>query len=385
LSSFKVKAVTGASLVLLFPTVAQASTSPATTVDTILNMPRTYSKHSYELVEKTAARIEAMPKGSTFRHMGYLFDTPEVASALIRAHRRGVNVRVILDRGAKGVQAERLASVVGHDRSQRSFVFYPKASGFSKVATRSVHIKFSQFSNGYVSQVGSANFTESNTFGSSNTTEVYKSAKLYNGLRRYFNLAAQDKSQSGYQKITSESGSVKLYTLPGAPDVVGKALSNVKCSSKTHIRVVMFQFTDAQLSKAKRLWKLAACGVDVNVIWNYSPNRILIGKKVAKTLLKTKGGKRIIDVRNARIGGKIYIHDKWTAIRTASGTKVYAGSKNFNGNSNADVVSVNKASSVYDAYIAHYNDIYAVSSRAEMPVYGPIAAGTDEREWDTDE
>lgn len=374
----------GLVLTLALTTPAQG----AITIGTILNLPEAYSKDAYALVKQTVVMVDAMPPGSKFRHMGFLWDSPELTSALIRAHRRGVGVRVILSRGARRGEAERLAAVVGHDRSQRSFVYYPTASAFSSDIRYSVHVKLTQFSQTgkrtHVSLTGSANFALTNTLGSSNSTEVYQDTKLYHGLRKYFNAAAADKTQSGYRKI--KSGGITLYTFPGAPDVVGRALRSIRSCKGVRIDVAMFQFVDSQIRKAQRLWALASKGCDVNVIWNYAPTKILIGTEVGRELLKTKDGKRIIEVKNGRLAGRIYVHNKQIAIKTPKGTAVYGGSKNWNSKRNSDLISVNRSPTVYRQYQAQFDNLWTIAVPASLPVYDPvIAAAAEEREWDSAE
>ena len=100
-------------------------------------------------------------------------------------------------------------------------------------------------------------------------------------------------------------------------------------------------------------------------------------------MLKEKSGKRIIAVRNLRIPGKIYLHNKQLTIKTPTRTAVYGGSRNFNGNSNADILSVNKSKAVWKAYHVQFVALWKIGTPiTTVPRYIGIASAGHDQEWD---
>jgi hypothetical protein len=102
-------------------------------------------------------------------------------------------------------------------------------------------------------------------------------------------------------------------------------------------------------------------------------------------LLKRKNGHQIVEVRNVRKPGVIYIHNKQLVIVGPSSSTVFSGSKNFNGNDNADILTVNSARSVADAYQVQFAKLWKIGTpMTTVPHYTGIAA-TDTGsgpEWD---
>jgi hypothetical protein len=173
---------------------------------------------------------------------------------------------------------------------------------------------------------------------------------------------------------------------PGQPQTVYSALGKIRSCRGVRIDIAQFQWSDAtsQVKLARRVWGLASRGCKVRVAINYSPTRVLIGTRTAAALLKKKSGRQIVQMRNVRIPDKIYIHNKETLIKTPTRTRVYGGSRNFNGNRNADILTSNTAGSVWTAYAAQFEKIWAIGTPfTTVPHYTGIAAQTGSGpEWD---
>ena len=76
----------------------------------------------YALIRHIDAEIDRADAGATVRLAAYSFAMPSTAQALLRAHRRGVVVQVVVDRplGGLGVGAEACGAVLGTDTGKRT-------------------------------------------------------------------------------------------------------------------------------------------------------------------------------------------------------------------------------------------------------------------------
>jgi hypothetical protein len=319
------------------------------------------------------------------RHAAYLFDLDSVTDSLVVAHRRGVNVQVIISKWANSQEISRLANELGRDKTKPSFLYRPAEGGLSDNVHANMHAKLWTFSHSgsktNYSGAGSGNMNKGNTLGSTNEWQFYDADPIYKGFVSYFNAIKTDRSNSHYYRTVS-SGAVKIHFYPGAPDIIGARLNKISASKcrKTRIDIDVFQWTDTEDARARRLWYLASKGCDVNVIWNYQTSRVLIGAKIGRILMAKKNGKRIIEIRNARRTGT-YDHDKRMLVNYDGTKKVYAGSANWKKGSrvfNADILTENSSDFVYDTSLAHWRAVWYDSLPATLPVYGPGIASADE-------
>jgi hypothetical protein len=379
-----------AALLVGTTTPAHATTSAT---PTILTMPTAYGGRgqAYAMINEVTRLIDHTPPGATIRHLGYLLTTPDPVNAMIRAHRRGVHIKVTVDKHATGPLTAKLATELGRNRNAESFLYTVKASGFSRAASGAyMHGKLTQISTAgnrrYINVVSSANLAVTNAEASSNATEVFDDRTLYASAHKFFDAVTADENRpSYYRKATS--GNVQLHMGPGMPAVVYAKLGRVTSCRGVTINVAQFQWSDATsaVKIATRLWGLAARGCNVNVAINYSPNRVLIGTRTAAALLKRKNGHQIVEVRNVRKPGVIYIHNKQLVIVGPSSSTVFSGSKNFNGNDNADILTVNSARSVADAYQVQFAKLWKIGTpMTTVPHYTGIAATNTGSgpEWD---
>jgi len=310
-----------------------------------------------------------------------------VVDAIIRAHRRGVHIHIVLDVAAgTGGQPARLKTELGSDRSQPSYLYRPLGSGLSHDTRANLHAKMLQFSatgdRKLVTGIGSGNLSESNTVRSWNEWQFYTSPTIYSSLRKYFDAIAADQPNPTYYRSVT-AGAVALYLYPGGPDLTYRALGSLTCKRGVTVDVGMFQWSDAgtQVKKAQRLWACAAKGARVRVAVNYTSSRPLIGTRAAQALLKPKNGRPVLQLRNVRKIDVGYTHLKSMIIKDAKGhTQVWAGSANWIDNRafNTDVVSRNTSSTVYKAYAKRYAAMWATGvPLTTPPVYDLRAASVD--------
>ena len=129
----------------------------------LFNDPLGPEDRQYALIRHIDARIGHARPGATVRLAAYSFAMPSTSRALLRAYRRGVVVKLVVDRhSAAWGSVQRLRSVLGTDTDRRSFVRLCDRS--CRGAAGVQHAKFVTISSTRHARdlvmVGSMNFTE---------------------------------------------------------------------------------------------------------------------------------------------------------------------------------------------------------------------------------
>lgn len=125
------------------------------------------------------ANIDNTPEGATIRIVGFSFSLYEVADALVAAHRRGVDVQVVLDGHSRQFKATRtVVDGLGEDTKRRSFVKLTRRSARgTRAGTHQKSWSFSRTGRSrWVTMVGSMNLTM-------RSTEQYTDMFTYVGRR----------------------------------------------------------------------------------------------------------------------------------------------------------------------------------------------------------
>ena len=315
---------------------------------TVFNNPRGSRKKKRAIITQIDRAIDGSAKGSTIRMAMYLFDLSSTADRLIRAHRRGVHVQILLDDGEDSKQYKKVRRALGNNKSKGSYIFRCKRGCMSSV--RSVqHAKFYLFTRvgdaQRVSLVSSANPYTGNTGRSWNDLHTIIGNKtIWDSLNRYFTDMLRDKTNYNYFRMTT-SGKYTLYFFPrtppkgtaGVPQLT--ALKKVKCTGvakgygmngRTAIRVAMWGWTKWRTDIARQLWKLHDQGCNVYVVLN---NR-RVGEKVYRALLKRSSRHGVMRVYDAWYGQRLYMHQKLLTINgnfngDRSSKVLWTGSQNF--------------------------------------------------------
>ncbi|OEJ51910.1 hypothetical protein BGK72_15185 [Streptomyces agglomeratus] len=240
--------------------------------------------HITGLVNRAAA-------GTSITVSMYTFTDDTVADALVAAKRRGVSVKVILDRTSvtmTGGEYDTLAAGLGTDRTRPSWVLACPA-GRGCVGTRTLpgdadgpinHNKFFLFSSvggsDPVVVQTSANMTHTQRTNLFNNAVTIVGAGLYDIYRAYFaDLLKYGASSGGLSHYyrTPSSGGYKTYFFPrrerqGAghnndarTDTVKLILDNVGCAGGTQVRMAANLFTRDEVAKKLVSLKSAGCSV----------------------------------------------------------------------------------------------------------------------------
>ncbi len=263
--------------------------------------------------------VRNVPQRERIRLVAHSFSFVPAAEELVAAHRRGVEVQVVVDAGISGgfKAAGLLRDELGTDRTSSSFVYF---------APGQLHQKTWSFtrtgSSRDVTLVGSMNIT-------------YESARQYTDVvsyvgrrdvrrvfdRRFVRLVRElpDVSPAGSVRL----GRDRAWFYPGydkGSDPVLRQLAAVPPLG-ARIRVVMYAWLDGRgLALARLLKDKDSAGAEVQVVLGPS-----VGPSV-RAVLEGSG----IDVRPGVFDGGDVVHHKLTLVRypgppDAAGTAVTAG------------------------------------------------------------
>lgn len=266
----------------------------------------------HAVAESAMALVRSARRGQTLTLSMFNLTYPGAAQALIRASRRGVAVRVLLNsENPNSTQARILRAGLGVNTRRRSFVVL-RTGGIR------MHAKFllltPRAGRGPVVWVSSGNLTNSNGRDQANEAVVTTGdAALYDVLLRQFTLMRRGvtKAVQLARTATTASAVVRTFPLPrggAAHDPILAALRDVSCRQgfgRTTIRLAHLFLTIERIYLVRRLRALAAAGCDVRMVGHmpgFNPGAI--------TGLRAEGAGRV-DLR--AVTGTI-LHTKITTV-----------------------------------------------------------------------
>lgn len=394
LYSLVVAAVIMLGALLPAPITAAAST-PVTGFT--YNNSRGSRAEQYAIVNYIQSGIDNAPKGSYIRIALYSAGIPEFTQSIVNAHKRGVNVRVVVSGHSSGWNYyTALKNELGTDNKQKSFVMVCALGCFSTTPGSSPHAKIYTFS-----QTGSAKnvtmITSSNPTsaqaekGFNNLYTIVGDSGMYNAQISYVEAMAKSAPVADnidyYRSITSG-----IYTSVQSPSIKDRAyyynqvFDNISCKAakgygyngRTTVRIGMAGWSGSRLSYAKKIHNLAEKGCRVEAIISAHGT----DEDVQKELLRpVRGGS--ISVRNMSKDingdGQIdqYLHDKAVAVSGGYNGRqskiVWTGSHNFTYSAfktNNDVILKINSASAWSSYVNHFNDLKAYAPIMKYVVPG---------------
>ncbi len=394
-----IKAIANAFLILcLSCLVVLQLDSPARAEELIdgptFNNPLGSPEEQYAIINKLQSMIDAAPPKSYIRMSFYSLTIPSFVDRLVEAHKRGVNVRVIMSQHADGPQWGKLEKELGTNRKASSFALLCKGGCMTGQEGSYMHAKIFLFSSTgnskNVAVVSSANPTNMQArVGFNDAYTIVGNLVMYKTYLNYFeDMAdgAKGKRWSNYYR-TALDGKYKTYLFPRAgdtslTDTVYQVLSNVKCSGvassygkngRTIIQVGVHGWTKGRLNLAKKLWSLDNAGCEVEVVYSGKIFDERTGKTVVepeiKAALAKKGGRyggpKVYDfTEDFDNDGKFdaYIHTKYILINgnyagNPKSKYVFTGSHNFTKNGlryNNEAILRIKDDRVHKVYACHF-------------------------------
>lgn len=399
----------GGGLRLTAPAAAEVVPAPAASV--LFNDPTGGVAAQDRIADHVLEAIDATPDTGTIRMAAYSFDRPDIADALRQAcTRRQVTVQVVLNDNFVSPPVRRLQRLLGTapdaslgacDASGRtgaepSFVKVCHAS--CRLGDRgNQHVKVYLFSGtgdgaddaSDVVMLGSANLTGYAAGVHWNDLVTFTgSPELYDDYSGVFAELAADRLVEA-PAVDVTHGDVRTSISSGRPadaddDPVAQRLARVDCralpgsgvAGRTMLRISMYGWRGARgADLARRVAGLRAQGCRVQALVSAA------GPEVVEILLAAG-----VHVRSASLdvdgnvatgfetsGWEHFVHEKWMSVDgtwDGSATRaVWTGSENWSDVSllNDELVVMVPRAAIHDAYVAHFDSVWADHSRSMEP------------------
>lgn len=389
-------------LALLAMVIGGLSALPAQAVDkdwvppagVSFNEPRGGPKARTKLVRRVIAGIKNARKGSTIRFAMYSFDRRDVANALLKAHRRGVNVQLIVNDNWTSYQTVRLRRELGTKPRKKSF--YVICKGACRGGKGNLHMKVYAFSEtGAATKVimtGSANLTNrAVSLQWNDQVTLLDQPGLYDAFLEIFRELKFDKRVSP-RRLTYEGGesfdalfyrevdpnsTINSALQPRLPtpseDPVMRRLRLIDCDAesgfglqgKTKIRIMMYGWNkDRGVYLAKRIAELKREGCDIAVITSVAGGKVVKILNRARIPIKSADYDYQTDLITEEETVNFYSHLKVLTVNGTYGGKsvrtVWTGSENWSGTSflNDELIIHMTSDKVYEKYLDRYRKLW---------------------------
>ncbi|MDQ3616242.1 MAG: phospholipase D-like domain-containing protein [Actinomycetota bacterium] len=371
--------------VLASPAVAWTPTDGPT-----FNRPNAGPGKRLVIVNRIERAIDNTPRDATIRIATYLMDRKQSVDKLLAAHRRGVNVKVVMDDGIESAPSRRLARALGNNPKRRSWAIFCHNS--CRGTRGQMHSKFYAFSRAggadRVVMVSSANLNNGGTnLGWNDLFTMTGKRAIYNRYARIHANMALDRPiqppRARYQVHSVGRFQSHFFPKPGVTkrtDPVYRAMSKIHCRGvrggagrygRTAINVSMFWWSgDRGMYLARRLLALQREGCRVSVTYGAPSNAVAAvlrkaawqGRIALYDSRKHRNSDGVVDVR---------VHTKYLLVNGHYGSdrsswQVFTGSANWVAGSltGGDEVMLRVTSRpAYVRYVDHYDFVRKYGAR----------------------
>jgi phosphatidylserine/phosphatidylglycerophosphate/cardiolipin synthase-like enzyme len=352
--------------------LASVELAPTSPGYPLFNDPTGPTGQQYALVAHVDRMVDGAGRGSTVRLAAYSFALPGVANHLAAAHRRGVNVQMVVDDHARGwPSVRRLTRALGTNVHRHSFVRV--CHGACRGGPGNQHAKFMTLSDSRgqknVVLVGSMNYTGYSAEQQWNDLYTVSDADVYSQFVHDFQLMTLDRRQG--RVVFPDAGrglDLQVAPLPGwAPsnDPIVTRLSQVRCDGAafdvgkdghTVIRIELHAWNGSRgMLLARRVAGLARSGCDIKVLYGVG-----MGPHIAP-ILRAAG----VPTRSSAYAGR-HTHEKLMILSgrfgdLANANYVWTGSQNWSNRSlvNDEVTLRIAGADNVKAYLADFDRIWA--------------------------
>lgn len=263
------------------------------------------------IISELNRTIDSVPKGGKIRVASWNLRSHNIGAALIRAHRRGVSVQVVMDRhnwnpNNPNVDAQRVAQAFkgkkNKKRKKGMKSWVKRCKGSCRGTSGIAHSKFFLFDKvrgkknkktgkrnvaKHVMMYGSYNATELGATIQWNDQFTFKGQKKrYQLFNKVFKQMSRDKPlKQGFQKFNNAKGATHFYPHTGKGtkgDPVMKIFNKVRCTGanttngRTRIRIAQTAMHgDRGLRLARRIAQLHNQGCDIRVVYAMFGTRVV--------------------------------------------------------------------------------------------------------------
>lgn len=325
------------------------------------------------IIDELTRLIASVPAGGRIDAHIYNISIDGVAKALLDAQTRGVAVWLSTDKqiasstdSAKTLYLDKLVNKVYCNAANNSACIGTADGAIS-------HSKLWVFSRATAPDGTAANnvvwiSSANQTYGSgtdlaNNSVTIYGDATLYSKLRVYLDDLYRQRRNGNYYDSASGRGymlatAADVYASPDAEtDIIVSRLNDMTPDATCEVRVMQASVRDSRINVVDLLVKMKKGGCKVLVLADTVEPKAIAALKAAA-----------IPVRHHLVHDKSFvIYGKYG---TANAYRVYAGSHNLSisANTKYDEIFAKLAPEsgathpVYDAFLTHFNDVWAVAS-----------------------
>ena len=315
--------------------VAQADIAPETGGRVDFNDPHGSRRQQFALVRRINRAIGQAEAGATLRMAAYSLAMPSTTAALVEAHRRGVQVRVVVDdHSAHWGSVRVLREELGRTTSADSFVRVCRMScrgGRGNQHAKFLTVSSSERGEGVV-LVGSVNLTGYNAQRQWNDLFTVADPAVHAQFAEAFDQMAADRPQGRLALPTTAGGFAADFSpYPGISsrqDPLLHRLRSVRCTGaaltaghegRTVVRILMHAWNgDRGIALARRVARLGRAGCDVKVLYGVGTGR-QVKRILASADVPTRDSlherRRVHQkamVLSGRIGGRTDANYVWT-------------------------------------------------------------------------
>ena len=350
----------------------RADIAPETGGQVFFNDPTGPRPRQYALVRRLDGEIDAAKADSTVRLAAYSLAMPSTARALVRAHRRGADVQVVVDGHSRHWGAVRmLREELGGRTGEASFL---KTCRRSCRGTRGVqHSKFLTVSDSErgegVVLVGSLNLTDYSSERQWNDLYRVEDTAVHDQLVTTFDAMVRDRRQGRLMLPRTPTGfATDVSPYPGVKPAqypLVKRLRSVRCRDaavtaghrgRSVVRIVMHAWNgDRGIVLARQVARLDRKGCDVRVLYGKGTGRVV------KRIFERSG----IAARDSGVRTGRRVHHKVMLVSGAVGGHpdahyVWTGSHNWSDRSlrNDEIMLRVGGRELTDAYLANFRRIW---------------------------
>lgn len=327
------------------------------------NNPYGGSAAAHRIVTRLVRSINSVKAGHKIRIATWNYRSPAITRALIRAHNRGVSVRVIMDYGnwnpdipnALAARTHRALKQGNNKVRPKMTSWLRRCKGSCRGPHGIAHTKFYTFDKVHhtknVVMFGSANATE--LAARIQWNDVYTVTKKRNKYRefiRVFNQMKKDHAvKQGYLHYHHDDVDLDFYPYTGAGtngDPVLKTLNRVRCSGATngingHTKIRIAQtatYGQRGLAIAHRLAQMHQRGCNIRLVY------AMFGRQVLRVLRHEAGATPVPLTHLAYDADCNGIYDRYLHMKSMTIQGNYNGNHHarvtFNGSANWTPVSL---------------------------------------------